>query len=323
MPRLALAAIFVVGVPLVLIAYISLVEAALRPLAGRKASTVRPWLWIAPGFFFLAVFLIYPTIKTFVLSFLNADSTRWIGLSNYLFVFTNGAMQTSLRNSGLWLVLFTFLTVTLGLAIAVLTDRVSYENVAKSIVFVPMAISFTAASVIWKFMFDYKPAGAPQTGSLNALLTLIPGFQPRAWLINAPLNNVFLIVASVWVWTGFCMVVLSAALKGISAEVLEAARVDGASEWHVFWRVTFPLLGATVAVVITIMLVFALKTFDVVYVMTSGNFNTQIIAYSQYQQMFVNRDFGHASAIGIVLLVAILPVLAFNLQRFRQQELVR
>jgi alpha-glucoside transport system permease protein len=323
MPRLALAAIFVVGVPLVLIAYISLVEAALRPLAGRKASTVRPWLWIAPGFFFLAVFLIYPTIKTFVLSFLNADSTRWIGLSNYLFVFTNGAMQTSLRNSGLWLVLFTFLTVTLGLTIAVLTDRVSYENVAKSIVFVPMAISFTAASVIWKFMFDYKPAGAPQTGSLNALLTLIPGFQPRAWLINAPLNNVFLIVASVWVWTGFCMVVLSAALKGISAEVLEAARVDGASEWHVFWRVTFPLLGATVAVVITIMLVFALKTFDVVYVMTSGNFNTQIIAYSQYQQMFVNRDFGHASAIGIVLLVAILPVLAFNLQRFRQQELVR
>ena len=323
MPRVALAAVFVVGVPLLLVGYISLVEGALRPLRGRKADALRPWLWVAPGFFFLSVFLIYPTVKTFILSFFNADSSRWAGLSNYLFVFADGAMQTSLRNSGLWLVLFTLLSVVLGLAMAVLTDRVRYESVAKSIVFLPMAISFTAASVIWKFMFDYKPAGAAQTGALNAVLSLIPGFQPQAWLINPPLNNVFLIVASVWVWTGFCMVVLSAALKGISSEVLEAARIDGADEWQVFWRVTFPLLGATVAVVVTIMIVFALKTFDVVYVMTSGNFNTQIIAFSQYQQLFVSRDAGRASAISIVLLVAILPVLAFNLQRFRQQEAVR
>jgi alpha-glucoside transport system permease protein len=322
-PRVALAAIVVVGVPLLLVGYISLAEGALRPLRDRKADALRPWLWVAPGFFFLSVFLIYPTVKTFILSFLNADSSRWAGLSNYVFVFANPAMQTSLRNSGLWLVLFTFLTVVLGLAMAVLTDRVRYESVAKSIVFLPMAVSFTAASVIWKFMFDFRPAGAPQTGALNAALSLIPGFQPQAWLINPPLNNVFLIVASVWVWTGFCMVVLSAALKGISSEVLEAARIDGANEWQVFWRVTFPLLGATVAVVVTIMIVFALKTFDVVYVMTSGNFNTQIIAYSQYQQLFVDRDAGRASAISIVLLVAILPVLAFNLQRFRQQEAVR
>jgi alpha-glucoside transport system permease protein len=172
-------------------------------------------------------------------------------------------------------------------------------------------------------MFDYRPAGTAQTGTLNALLTLIPGFQPRAWLVNAPLNTVFLILASTWVWTGFCMVILSAALKGLSAEVLDAARIDGANEWQVFWRVIFPLLGGTVAVVTTVMIVFSLKTFDVVYVMTSGNFSTQIIAFSQYQQMFINRDFGKASAIGVVLLVAILPVLAFNLQRFRQQEAER
>src|SRR5207237_10726927 len=139
----------------------------------------------------------------------------------------------------------------------------------------------------------------------------------HAWLINGPWNNAFIIVAGVWVWTGFCMVVLSAALKGLSGEVLEAGRVDGANEWQLFWSVTFPLLGPTVAVVATVMLVFALQTFDVVYVMTSGNFGTQILAFSQYQEMFTDHDVGRASAIGVTLLLAILPVLAFNLRRFR------
>jgi alpha-glucoside transport system permease protein len=320
---LALAAAVIVGVPLVLIGYITLAEIALRPLPSLPAAAVRPWLWTAPGFFFLSVFLIYPTLKTIDLSFFGPDSATFVGLANYVPIFTEAATQTALRNNGLWLVLFTLLTVSLGLLMAVLTDRVRYEAIAKSVVFLPMAVSFTAASVIWKFVFDYRPAGTAQTGTLNALLTLIPGFQPQAWLISSPLNSVLLIIASVWVWTGFCMVVLSAALKGISAELLDAARVDGASEWQVFWRVIFPLLGSTVAVVTTIMIVFALKTFDVVYVMTSGNYSTQIIAVSQYQQMFTNRDFGKASAIGVVLLVAILPVLAFNLRRFREQEAVR
>jgi len=324
MPRVALAVAVIVGVPVVLVGYVSLVEAALRPLSARAASRLRPWLWLAPGCFFLAVFLVYPSIETIRLSFLGPDSKQPVGLANYVFLFTDGAMRIALRNNGFWLVGFTALTVFLGLLVAVLTDRVRYESVAKSIVFLPMAISFTAASVIWKFMFDYQPAGATQTGTLNAVLTLLlPGFQPQAWLVNSPLNNLFLIIASVWVWTGFCMVILSAALKGISGDVLEAARVDGANEWQVFRSVTLPLLAPTVAVAVTIMLVFALKTFDVVYVMTSGNFNTQIIAFSQYQQMFINRDFGHASAIGVLLLVAILPVLAFNLQRFRQQEAIR
>src|SRR5579885_207233 len=323
MPRVALAVAVIVGVPVVLVGYVSLVEAALRPLSARAASRLRPWLWLAPGCFFLAVFLVYPSIETIRLSFLGPDSKQPVGLANYVFLFTDGAMRIALRNNGFWLVGFTALTVFLGLLVAVLTDRVRYESFAQSIVFLPMAISFTAASVIWKFMFDYRPAGTAQTGTLNALLTLIPGFQPRAWLVNAPLNTVFLILASTWVWTGFCMVILSAALKGLSAEVLDAARIDGANEWQVFWRVIFPLLGGTVAVVTTVMIVFSLKTFDVVYVMTSGNFSTQIIAFSQYQQMFINRDFGKASAIGVVLLVAILPVLAFNLQRFRQQEAER
>jgi alpha-glucoside transport system permease protein len=322
--RLVLAAIVVVGVPLVLMGYVTLMEGALRLLPGRRERAVRPWLWLLPAFFFLCTFLLYPAIKTTILSFYGPDSTQPVGLANYAFIFTNQAMQIALRNNGLWLLLFTSATVALGLLIAVLVDRVKYESVAKSVVFLPMAISFAAASVIWKFMYDYRPPGTPQTGTLNAVMTaLIPGFQPQAWLINAPLNNVFIIIAAVWVWTGFCMVVLSAALKAISGEMLEAARVDGANEWQVFWRVTFPLLGPTVAVVVTIMVVFALKTFDVVYVMTSGNYDTQIIAFSQYQEMFRNHDFGRASTIGVILLLAILPVLGFNMQRFRQQEAER
>ncbi len=323
MDRLWLAAAVVAGIPLLLVGYITLAEGAVSRLPGRGSGWIRPWLWLAPGLFFITVFLIYPTVGTLRLSFLGPDSTRPVGLANYVFVFTDKSMLVALRNNGLWLVLFTLLTVGLGLLVAVLTDRVRYEAAAKSLVFLPMAVSFTAASVIWKFMFDYRPPGTPQTGTLNAVLSLIPGFQPRAWLINPPLNNVFLIVAAVWVWTGFCMVILSAALKGIPSEVQEAARVDGATEWQLFWRITFPLLGSTVAVAITIMVVFALKTFDVVYVMTNGNYDTQNTAFAQYEQLFVNHDFGHAAAIGVVLLIAILPVLAFNLRRFQQQESTR
>jgi alpha-glucoside transport system permease protein len=214
--------------------------------------------------------------------------------------------------------------VSLGLLIAVLTDRVSYESAAKAIIFLPMAISFVAAGVIWKFMYDYRPPGLPQTGTVNAMLTtVVPGFQPQAWLINPPLNNLALIVAAVWVWTGFCMVILSAGLKGISNDVLEAARVDGANEWQVFWRVIFPLLGPTITVVATTMLITALKAFDIVYVMTNGNFETEVIANRMYKEMFNVRDFGRASAIAVVLLVAIVPVMLLNLRRFREQEAIR
>lgn len=319
---MALALAVVIGVPLALVGYISLVEIALRLMPDRTGRKVRPWLWLLPAAFFLGVFLVYPTIHTLMLSFYGPNSEQPVGLTNFEFVFTDPSMLTALRNNGLWLVLFTGGTVILGLLAAVLMDRVRYESVAKSVIFLPMAISFAAASVIWKFIFDFQPAGATQTGTLNALLTLIPGFQPRAWLINSPSNNLFLIIAGVWVWTGFCMVVLSAALKAVSADVIEAARVDGANEWQVFWRVVLPLLWPTVTVVSTIMVVYALKTFDVVYVMTSGNYNTQILAFSQYQQLFLNQDFGKASAIGAILLVAILPVLAFNLRRFRVQEAI-
>jgi alpha-glucoside transport system permease protein len=322
--RLVLATMVVVGVPAALVGYVTLVEGLLRSLPGRGQAALRPWLWLAPALAFLLVFLVYPTVSTIWLSFFGPDSSRFVGPANFLYVFTDRTMLLALRNNLLWLVFFSLLTVSLGLLIAVLTDRVPYEAAAKAIVFLPMAISFVAAGVIWKFMYDYRPLGSPQTGTVNgALTTLVPGFEPQAWLINQPMNNFALIVAAVWAWTGFCMVILSAGLKGIPDEVLEAARVDGANEWQVFWRVTFPMLGSTVAVVATTMVITALKAFDIVYVMTNGNFDTEVIANRMYKEMFNVRDFGHASAIAVVLLAAIVPIMLLNLRRFREQEAMR
>ncbi len=314
----------VVAVPALQVGYALAAEAALGVLPHRAQTRLRPWLWLAPALAFLAAFLVYPALHTLVLSTLDARGRAFVGLRNYVAVFTTPEMLVAFRNNLLWLVLFTSATISLGLLLAVLTDRVRYEAVAQAVIFMPMAISFVAASVIWKFVYEFRPAGAPQIGLLNAVLTrLIPGFQPVAWLVNLTTNTVALILVAVWVWVGFCLVVLSAALKGIPEELLEAARVDGATEWQVFWRITLPVLGPTVAVVATTMVIFALKAFDIVYVMTNGNFNTEVIANRMYKEMFNVRDFGRASAIAVVLFLATVPVMAANVRRFRQQEGIR
>ena len=322
--RLLMAVIAVVGVPAVTCGYIVLVEKLLVFLPDKRRRTARPWLWIAPAALFLIVFLVYPTIQTIILSTYNADSTHFIGLANYQVLIHDQAFLLALRNNLIWLVVFTSVTVLLGIIFAVLTERVAYESLARAIVFLPMAISFVGAGVIWKFVYDFQPAGAAQTGLLNAVLVaLIPGFQPEAWLINPPLNTLALIVVGVWVWTGFCTVILSAALKGISREVLEAARVDGANEFQIFRGITIPMISTTIVVVATTMVIFALKAFDIVYVMTSGNFQTDVIANRMYSVMFTDGNYGQAAAIAVVLLVAIVPVMLGNIRRFRQQEETR
>jgi alpha-glucoside transport system permease protein len=322
MDRITLALIAIVGVPLATAGYLVLVERMLALLPDRRRGAVRPWLWLAPALALLLVFLVYPALQTMVLSLYDASSTAFVGLDNFVYVFTDGAMLGALRNNLLWIVFFTAVTVTLGLLVAVLSDRVPYESVAKAIVFLPMAISFVAAGVIWKFMYDYRPPGLPQTGAINAVATAV-GAEPHAWLIEAPGNNVALIAVAVWTWVGFCTVILSAGLKGIAPEILEAARVDGASEWLIFRHVIVPLMSPTIAVVATTMVIFALKAFDIVYVMTNGNYDTEVIANRMYKEMFNFRHFGRAAAIAVVLLVAIVPVMWFNVGRFRAQEEVR
>ena len=321
--RIIQALIVLIGVPAVLVGYIAAVEWLLRFLPERRRPGIRPWLWIGPAVLFLLFYLVYPALNTAYLSLFDAKSVNFVGLDNYIYAFTNGDMLAAMRNNVIWLVFFPLVTVTFGLLIAVLTDRVSYEAAAKSLIFLPMAISSVAAGVIWKFMFDYRPPGQPQTGTLNALLTTIPSATPHAWLIEKPVNNVMLIFVGVWMMTGFCMVILSAGLKGIPTEILEAARSDGANEWQVFWRIMIPMLGSTIAVVATTMIIFTLKLFDIPYVMTNGNFETDVIANRMYKEMFNVRDFGRASAIALILLLAIIPIMLTNIKRFREQEAMR
>jgi alpha-glucoside transport system permease protein len=320
--RLVMAVIVVVGVPAAMVGYIALMELLVGLFPYHSRRRVRPWLWVGPALLLLTFYLVYPTLNTAYLSFLNADSTQGVGIENYKYVFTNRDMLSSLKNNVLWLVLLTGLTVTFGLLFAVLFDRVKYETVAKALVFLPMAISFVAAGIIWKLMYDYQPPLKPQTGTLNAIVTAVGG-QPVPWLVDRATNNPALIWVGVWVWTGFALVILSAGLKGIPQEIIEAARVDGANEWQILFRITIPMMSSTIAVVATTMVIYALKAFDVVYVMTNGNFGTDVIANRMYKEMFNFNQFGRASAIAVVLLLAIVPVMLININRFRQQEAIR
>lgn len=288
-----------------------------------KKTNIWAWLYIIPTLLILAFFLVYPAVNTLFLSFLDRKSELFVGFSNYIFAFTSKNMLYAFRNNLIWLVVFTALTVSLGLILAILLDRVRYESVAKSIIFLPMAISFVGAGVIWKFIYAYRPAGSPQIGILNAVLSKAFNLEPVGWLINKTVNNFALIFAGVWIWVGFCMVILSAAYKGIPKELLEAARVDGANELQVFWRIILPVMKPTIAVVTTTMIINVLKVFDIVYVMTNGEFGTEVVANRMFKEMFHFRNFGHASAIAVILLVAIIPVMIVNIRRFREQEALR
>lgn len=322
-PRISTAAIVVVGVPAVLVGYIYATELLLRLFPERFKPRVRPWLWIAPALGFLFVFLVYPTIATFARSFRNKADTNYVGLDNFTWFFTTSDAITALKNNILWIIFLTLICVGVGLLIAVLVDRVRYESLAKAVIFLPLAISAVAAAVIWKFMFDYQPPGQPQTGTLNAAIGVL-GIPPVAWLQvdNLSLNTFALVIVMAWMWTGFSMVIISASLKGISTELLEAARVDGANELQVFRRIVFPLLLPTIAVVSTTMIITALKAFDIVYTMTGGNFNTDVIANLMYKEISFG-DFGRGSAIAVVLLIAIIPIMAVNVRRFQAQEAIR
>jgi alpha-glucoside transport system permease protein len=322
-PRIITAVIVVVGVPGALLGYILLVERIVAFAPEKRQASLRPWLWILPALLLLGFFLVYPTIATVIRSFQDKTAAaNFIGITNYQFFFSSPDTLVALRNSFIWLALLTVFVVGAGLVSAVLFDRVRYESIAKALLFLPLAISFVGAGVIWKFMFDYELPGQPQIGTINGLLQGV-GLQPAAFLLNAPGNTIWLIVVGAWIWTGFAMVILSAALKGISPEILEAARVDGATELEVFRRITLPLLSPTIAVVATTMIITALKAFDIVYVMTSGNFDTNIMALDMYKQLFDNGQPGRAAAVATVLVVLIIPVMFVNIRRFQSQEAIR
>jgi alpha-glucoside transport system permease protein len=297
-----------------------LANAFIEQLPARWKTRLTPFVFVGPAIAILSWYLFIPTLRSIYSSLLNADQTQFVGLDNYVYAFTSQPMLESFRNNLLWLVLGTGLSVIFGLVVAVLADRTHprFETIIKSLVFLPMAISMVGASVIWRFIYAFVPAGSAQYGLLNAIVVGLGG-DPVAWISLRPWNNLFLIVIMIWLQTGYAMVILSAAIKGIPAELLEAARIDGANEFQVFFSITIPYIQGTIVTVSTTIVIFTLKIFDIVQAMTGGNFGTQVIANEQYRQMFRAFNFGRGAAIAIVLLIAVIPVMVYNLRQFSEQ----
>jgi alpha-glucoside transport system permease protein len=285
-------------------------------LPGAWKGRVLPFVFVGPAIAILAFYLLIPAILTVISSFQNATSSSWVGLDNYVYAFTNPDMVTAIRNNVLWLILGTGLSTGLGLAIAVLADRSKLDKVVKVLVFLPMAISFVGAAIIWRFVFSYQPEGQPQIGLLNGILSAF-GIAPQSWLTVEPFNTIFIIIILVWGQTGFAMVILAAALKGVPDEMLEASRIDGATEWQIFQRIIIPTIWPTVVTVATTIAILTLKIFDIVATMTGGNFGTNVIATLQYKQMFSFFDYGRGSALAVILLIAVTPIIWYNLRQFR------
>ncbi|HPH94857.1 MAG TPA: sugar ABC transporter permease [Anaerolineaceae bacterium] len=301
-------------------------------LSIMKQGRWTPFLYLLPALVIMFIFIIYPMANTFVLSFMDKTGTQsaavdcmpgepcWGVLENYRYALTSSDMLTALRNNASWLLLMVPGTVLAGLFFAVLADRVRYEALAKSIIFMPMAISFIGAGIIWRFVFALESGGGQQIGILNAIIVGLGG-QPVAWLSTPAINNYALMVVGVWLWSGFCMTILSAAIKAVPTEILEAARVDGANEWDVFIQIMLPMIMPTIVVVTTTMVINVLKIFDIVYVMTGGNFGTEVIANRMFN--LIVTDTGRSMAIAIILVLLTVPIMIFNMVRFRQQEAMR
>ncbi len=310
-----------------------------------KQGRVTPWLYLAPAILIMLVYIAYPSLNTVVDSLRTRDGGAWATesclpdrpcwgvLENYRYALTSeldtstvattwqSFWVSSFGNNIKWLVFMVSGAVGFGLLIAVLADRVRYESLAKSIIFLPMAISFVGAGVIWKFVYNFNTGGT-QIGILNAIINGFGG-KPVAFLQTQPLNTFMLIIVGIWMWAGFCMVILSAALKAVPTSIIEAARVDGANEWLVFWRITIPMILPTLTVVITTMIIIVLKLFDLVFVMTGGNFKTDLIANRMYTEMYINLHPGRGAAVAIVLFIFTIPIIYLNIRRFQEQEAIR
>lgn len=300
-------------------ALFSLSNSTIEALPHTIRNRLRPFLFFLPAIGILFLFLMIPTLITLYQSFFNNDTTKFVGLGNYIATFTDSSMLESFRNNLAWLFLGTGLCVSLGLLIAVLADRSKFETLAKAIIFMPMAISLVGASVIWKFIYAYAPPDQPQIGLQNAVLSIF-GIEPQSWLTLQPWNNLFLIVVMIWGQTGFAMVLFSAALKGVPADLLEAARVDGSTEVQSFFAIIIPYIQGTILTVTTTTAIASLKIFDQVFVMTGGQYGTEVVGTEFYRQFFTNNNTGYGAAIAIVLFIAISPVLVYNLRQLNKQE---
>jgi alpha-glucoside transport system permease protein len=277
--------------------------------------------FMAPALLLLLVGLILPSIQTMYSSFLNSSGKDFVGFANYTWIFTQSDGITSVVNSIIWVLLVPTVSTIVGLAYAVFIDRTRGEKIYKVLVFMPMAISFVGASIIWRFMYEYRGSDFKQIGLLNQILVWFGG-TPQQWLLNEPWNNLFLIVVLIWVQTGFAMVVLSASIKGVPAELLEAAELDGANAWQRFRSVTIPAIRPALIVVLTTISIASLKVFDIVRTMTAGNYGTSVLANEMYTQ-FSKFEAGRSAALSVILFILVLPIVIYNARQIKKQREVR
>lgn len=292
-------------------------------LPARWEERLKPYVFVGPALALIGLFLLYPLVDTIWKSFHDARGEDWVGLENYSDLLGSDDFRQTLFNNLLWLIFVPPVVVAIGLAVAVLADRLGpqSEKVAKSIIFVPMAISFVGAATIWRFVYEARPAGQPQIGLQNALITSL-GFDPIAWVQKDEfhLNTFLLMVIMLWLQAGFAMILLSAAIKAVPNEIIEASRVDGATERQIFARVLLPSIWPTVLTVLIIQVVLVLKVFDVVYVMTGGNFNTDVIGNRIFIELFQFGDSGRSAAMVVFLMVAVIPPMIYQVRQYRQME---
>jgi alpha-glucoside transport system permease protein len=312
---IALVVAVVVGVGGIWLFFAGMNALVERVFPERTVRRIIPWVFVGPALVLLAIYLVFPAVLTIVSSVTSGD-----GLKNWEWALTNSAMHATYRNNIVWLIIGTAGAVGLGLLIAGLVDRVKHESFAKMLVFIPLAISLVGASVIWRFVYAWKPGTQEQYGLLNALWTGL-GFDPVPWIQTPPINTYLMIVILIWLQTGFAMVILSAAIKGVPAEVTEAAKLDGATERQLFLKVIVPMIrGSLVTVTITTAIV-VLKVFDIVYSLTGGRFDTDVIANQMFLQKFQFGNEGRAAVLAVILFVAVLPLMILNVRQMKRQGL--
>jgi alpha-glucoside transport system permease protein len=296
-------------------------------LAERTSVKAQEWakylIFLVPAVALLVIGLIYPAIRTLILSFMNADSDEFVGLENYVWAFTRPEILQVLTNTAIWVIVVPIASTFIGLVIAYLTDRMKTAAVVKSLIFMPMAISMVGASIIWKFVYDFEPNLKKVDIGLLSSLSKAVGITPPNWLLENPLNTFLLIVVMIWIQTGFAMVVLSAAMKNIPDEVVEASMLDGASQLKRFVQITVPMIRSSIVVVLTTITIGVLKVFDIVRTMTGGNFSTNVIANEMYSQTFRALNYGTGSALAIILFLGVVPIIWYNIRQLRLERTER
>jgi len=308
------------GAILVFVAVLILIFFVAGRSTGRLAKPLAAVIFLGPALVLLAVGLVVPAIRTIYLSFYNDGAEKFVGVDNYKWAFTTSDEQQVLLNTLLWIVVAPIATTLLGLLLALLVDRLKRQAVYKSLIFLPMAISFVGASIIWKFVYNYRDPSQPQIGLLSQLWLWLGGHHPPNWLLSHPLNNFLLMVIMVWVQTGFAMVVLSAAIKAIPDDITEAAVLDGAKGFGLFRHITIPMIRNTLVVVLTTVMITTLKLFDIIRTMTGGNFGTLVLANEMYSQSFVQFSRGRGSALAVILFIGVLPLVGYNIVQLRRER---